>query len=199
MPIRDCTVIAVEGTHSSGKTTLVHALVAHYRERGVHITCVDEPARSSPFMEDIVLRGQGAFDVVAELDTFAAQLTSQLRAARHHSVLVADKTLVNVVAYARSLLPERDHQVVDAMLAMCLATAGLYDAVDYARDAFDPDQPGDALHAKVAGQQAGIDAAIRDTAAQAGIMLTDIPRGLATSERVRWISAHLAETGVLRR
>ena|ERR1022692_1974042 len=188
MPIRDCTVIAVEGTHASGKTTLVHALVSYYRERGIHATCVDEPARSSPFMEDIVLRGQGTFDVIAELDTFAAQLTTQLRAARHHTVLVADKTLVNVVAYARSLLPTQDAPVVDAMLALCAAMAGLYDAVLYASDAFDPHQPGDALRAKVAGQQAGIDVVLREVAIDAGITLIDIPRGLATQDRDRWVS-----------
>ncbi len=34
--LRDCVVIAVEGTHASGKTTLAHALAAHYRERGIH-------------------------------------------------------------------------------------------------------------------------------------------------------------------
>src|SRR5690242_18457176 len=84
MPIRDCKVIAVEGTHASGKTTLMHALTGYYRERGVHATCIDEPARSSPFMEEIVLHGKGEFDLITELDTFAQQLSSQLRAARHH-------------------------------------------------------------------------------------------------------------------
>jgi nicotinamide riboside kinase len=197
VPIRECTVIAVEGTHASGKTTLVHALVSYYRERGTHITCVDEPARSSPFMEDIVLRGLGTFDVTAELDTFAAQITTQLRAARHHSVLVADKTPVNVVTYARCLLPPQDAPVVEAMLALCAATAGLYDVVLYVSDTFDPHQPGDALRAKVAGQQAGIDVALRETALEAGITLIDIPRGLATPDRVRWVSEYLAESGVL--
>ena len=197
MPIRDCIVLAVEGTHASGKTTLVHALVSHYRERGIHITCVDEPARSSPFMEDIVLRGRGTFDLVAELDTFASQLTSQLRAARHHSVLVADKALINVVAYARVLLPERDQPAVDAMLGLCAATADLYDAVLYASDVFDPRQPGDAMRSRVVGQQASIDRALREVAARAGITLTDIPAGLSTSARVRWISGHLSDSAIL--
>jgi deoxyadenosine/deoxycytidine kinase len=30
--MRKCAVLAVEGTHASGKTTLTHALAAHYRE-----------------------------------------------------------------------------------------------------------------------------------------------------------------------
>lgn len=197
MPVRDCAVIAVEGSHASGKTTLVHALVSHYRERGVHITCVDEPARSSPFMEDIVLRGRGTFDVVAELDTFAAQLTGQLRAARHHSVLVADKTLINVIAYARMFLPQQDAPVVDAMLQLSAAVANLYDVVFYANDMFDPHRPADALRSKVASQQSAIDQALRETATQVRIALIDIPSGMTTSERVDWVSGHLSSIGLI--
>jgi len=138
MPIRDCTVVAVEGTHASGKTTLAHALTSYYRERGVHANCTGEPARSSPFMEEIVLHGKGAFDRVAELDTFARQFTDQLRAARHHDLLITDKTPLNVVAYARLLLPDEDSSVVEAMLQLCTATSTLYDAVLYTSGARRP-------------------------------------------------------------
>ena len=54
--LRDTVVLAVEGTHASGKTTLTHALAAHYREHGMHVAAVDEPARHSPFIEEIVRR-----------------------------------------------------------------------------------------------------------------------------------------------
>jgi nicotinamide riboside kinase len=196
MPIRDCTVIAVEGTHASGKTTLVHALTSYYRELGVHATCTDEPARSSPFMEEIVLHGKGEFDVITELDTFAQQLTGQLRAARHHRLLVTDKTPLNVVAYARLLLPDQDSPVVDAMLQFCAATTSLYDAVLYTSDTYSPRQPGDAWRAKVADQQEQLDRELRRLAIQIGIAPLDVPRGLTTTERVHWISAHLAELGL---
>ncbi|WP_226961835.1 MULTISPECIES: nucleoside/nucleotide kinase family protein [Streptomyces] len=102
MPIRDCTVIAIEGTQAAGKTTLVHALTAHYRERSVNVTCTGEPARTSPFMEAVVLHGQGTFDLAAELDLFALQLTTPLRAARNHRLLITDKTPANVLALAAS-------------------------------------------------------------------------------------------------
>ncbi len=199
MPIRDCKVIAVEGTHASGKTTLVHALTSFYRERGIHVTYVDEPARTSPFIEEIVLHGKGDFDLVAELDTFGRQLTTQLRAARHQSLLIADKTLINVVAYARLLLPPHDAPVVDAMLQLCATTAGLYDAVLYTSDTFSTRQHGDALRSKVADQQPDIDRTLRETAAHAGLALIDIPHGLTTAERVRWISSHLQEMDLMAR
>jgi len=61
--LRDCVVIAVEDTHASGKTTLTHALAAHYREQEICIAAVEEPARHSPFAEEIVVHGQGRFDL----------------------------------------------------------------------------------------------------------------------------------------
>jgi hypothetical protein len=44
--------------------------------------------------------------------------------------------------------------------------------------------------------QAHVDQVLRDLAAQVGIALIDIPRGLTTAERVRWTSARLADQGL---
>jgi len=198
VPIRDCTVIAVEGTHASGKTTLVHALVSYYRERGIHATCVDEPARSSPFMEDIVLRGQGTFDVIAE--------PRHVRCPAHHPApggpppqrpgrrprrrSTSWPTRGRCSPRRTRLSSTRCSRYAEQRRA-CTTPSSTPPTP------FDPHQPGDALRAKVAGQQAGIDVVLRETAAQAGITLIDIPRGLATPDRVRWVSEYLAESGVL--
>jgi hypothetical protein len=74
MPITDRTIVAVEGALAAGKTTLVLALIAHYRSRGVHVACTSEPARSSPYFEEIVVHGRSDFDLACEVDLFAAQL-----------------------------------------------------------------------------------------------------------------------------
>jgi thymidylate kinase len=66
--LRGCVLVAIEGTHASGKTTLVHALTAHYRARGVLVNCTGEPARTSPFIEEIVVHGKGVFDLATEVD-----------------------------------------------------------------------------------------------------------------------------------
>jgi thymidylate kinase len=58
--LRDCVVLAIEGTHASGKTTLAHALTAYYREHGIHVAVVEEPARHSPFIEEIVVHGKAS-------------------------------------------------------------------------------------------------------------------------------------------
>ena len=39
------------------------------------------PTRHSPYIEERVVHDKGAFDLEAEVDLFAAQLTAQLRAA----------------------------------------------------------------------------------------------------------------------
>ncbi|MFF4987734.1 AAA family ATPase [Streptosporangium saharense] len=195
--IRDCVVIAVEGTHASGKTTLVHALTSHLRERGLHAACTGEPARHSPFLEEIVLHNKGEFDRAAELDLFGAQITTQLRAARNQQALVTDKTLLNVIAYSSLLLPEEDTPLLNAMTYLCGAATYLYDAVFYTSDAFDPRQAGDDFRAKVADRQHDVDKALRTTAAEVGLPLINVPQGLSTAKRVEWISTHLAETNLL--
>jgi thymidylate kinase len=142
MSVHGCVVVAIEGTHASGKTTLVHSLTALYRARGVLVDCTDEDesARTSPFIEETVIHGKGTFDLVTEVDLFAAQLTATLRASRHQDLLICDKTIVNVLAYARMVLPtptgSPDAAVVDAMTSFCGAWGPTYDAVFYLPDRY---------------------------------------------------------------
>ena len=190
MSARDCVVVAVEGTHASGKTTLVHALTAHYRAQGVLVECTGEPARTSPFIEETVIHGKGHFDLVTEVDLFAAQLSATLRAARHHHLLICDKTVVNVLAYARMVLgatPDtHDAAVLDAMAGFCRAWAPTYDAVFYLPDRYQ--QSADAFRAKVAHLQDETATAVRDAYAQVGLPLIDVPAGLDVGARVAWIA-----------
>lgn len=196
MSIRACRVIAVEGTHASGKTTLVHALVSYYKERGIHAACTGEPARSSPFMEEIVLHGKGTFDRIAELDLLGSLITTQLRAARNTDLLITDKTLINVLAYARLLLPAADGPLLDAMTQLCRVATDVYDVVFFTSDTFDPRQPGDRFREEVADDQQRVDHLVRRAASDTGLSMIEIPSGLSTTERVTWTSARLADLGV---
>ena len=157
MPIRDCRVIAVEGTQAAGKTTFVHALTAHLREQGINAACTGEPARTSPFMEDIVLHNQGSFDLVAEVDLFAQHFTVPLRAARHHQVLITDKTPANVLALAGLVLDLTEPAtatVLGAADAFCRAwMPHAYDAVVYCSDRYDQKAGGDRMREKVLALQ----------------------------------------------
>lgn len=198
--LRTCLVIAVEGTHASGKTTLTHALTAYYRERGVHVACVPEPARNSPFIEEIVVHGKGSFDLETEVDLFAAQLSSQLRTARQHTMIIADKTIANVLAYAWLVLPggpDGPHgPVLQAMETFCRAWSYVYDAVFYCCDRFDQQQPGDPYRSHVLDMQPAADRVVRSTCATVGQRIYDIPPNMSTSQRVDWIAEQLTALGL---
>ncbi len=198
--LRNCLVVAVEGTHASGKTTLTHALAAYYRERGVHVACVPEPARNSPFIEEIVVHGRGEFDLETEVDLFAAQLSSQLRTARQHTMIIADKTIANVLAYAWLVLPggpDGPHgPVLRAMETFCRAWSHVYDAVFYCCDKFDQEQVGDPYRSKVLDIQPAADRVVRSTCAGAGQRVIDIPPNMSTGQRVTWIAEQLTDLGL---
>ena len=190
MTVRGCVVVGIEGTHTSGKTTLVHALTAHYRARGVLVDCMREPARTSPFIEETVIHNKGTFDLVTEVDLFGAHLTATLRATRHHHLLICDTTIMNVLAYARLVLPapagSMDAAVLDATTAFCRAWAPTYDAVFYLPDAYH--NPADPMRAKVTHLQQQTSTAVRAACADTGAELVDVPAGLDVAGRV----AHLA-------
>jgi predicted ATPase len=202
MPVRDCTVLAVEGAQAAGKTTLVHALTSHYRERGIHAACTEEAARVSPYMEDIVLHDVGAFDLTAELDLYAAQLSDQLRAARNYALLITDKTVMNVTAYAKLVLDTRDGRtaaVLGALEALSAAWAPVaYDAVIYVSDHFTQSSGGDRYRSKVPGLQTAVGQGVRQACTTAGVHVLDLPVGLDTPARVRWIDGQLRTVGLIR-
>jgi hypothetical protein len=199
MTIRDCQTIAIDGTHASGKTTLIHALTAHYRRRGVNVAAMGEPARSSPFMEEIVIYGRGVFDLAAEVDVFAAHLQFHLRTARNHQLLIVDKTIVNVLAYARMLLDvapgSRDAAVLDAMEHFCRVWAPTYDLVFFTHDRYS--QPSDGFRAKVSGLQDKAATTLRELYDRLGVPVLDVPAGLETDQRVEWITRRVAEAGLV--
>lgn len=190
MAMRECTMIAIEGTHACGKTTLVHALTAHYRAQGIQVTCTGEPARTSPFTEETVIYGRGEFDLALEVDLFGAQLSTQLRAARHHDLLICDKTVMNVLAYARLVLDaptgSQTAAVLKAMEAFCTAWAPVYDAVFFCPDQYQ--QPDDPFRAKVGHLQDATATAVHDACHNTGVTLYDLPPGLDVTERVAWIA-----------
>jgi hypothetical protein len=200
MPIRDCTVIGVEGTNAAGKTTLVHALTAHYREQSVRAACTGEPARTSPFMETIVLHHEGTFDLTAELDLFGRHLTDTPRAARHQQLLFTDKTPANVLALARLVLDPTEPGtagVLAAMDAMCRAWMPLaYDLVIMCGDRYDQKSGGDRFRDKVLGLQDDADRAVREACRDSGVRTLDLPTGLDTADRVQWIAERVNELGL---
>jgi hypothetical protein len=82
------------------------------------------------------------------------------------------------------------------MEAFCRAWAHVYDAVFYCCDRFDQHQTGDPYRAKVLDMQPAADRHVRYTCAHVGQHVVDIPPGMTTDDRVRWIAARVAKLGI---
>ena len=141
-----------------------------------------------------MLHNKGDFDLVTEVDLIAAQIFTTLRAARHQRLLICDKTIINVLVYARLVLTapsgSRNASVLDALAGLCRAWApGTYDAVFHLADHYRPG--GDPLRAKVAHRQADTAHAVRDAYTEVGIPLIDVPTGLNVTVRVAWIAGRV--------
>ena len=104
MTIMNCRLIAIEGAHCTGKSTLVHAITARYKSRNVHAASFTEVARASAFVEQVVIHGKGCFDITAELQLLAAQIAQEQLLARYHQLLICDRSVANVLGYSRILL-----------------------------------------------------------------------------------------------
>ena len=188
-----CTVVALEGAHGTGKSTLAHALVAHYKARSVNAGLVPETARRSAFVEEIVIHGSGVFGMEAELQLFAAHIAEEQLAARHHELIVCDKTLANVVGYAR-LLTSNLHESADILQAMAGLVAiysSYYDNVFYMSEMYDPAITKDPYRPVDRRFQIDADQYIRRACEDAGMRLTDLPRGLTMEAQVAWVSKEI--------
>ncbi len=124
-----------------------------------------------------------------------------LRAARQHTMIICDKTIANVLAYAWLVLPappgSREAAVLQAMEGFCRAWAGVYDAVFYCCDQFSQHQAGDPYRAKVLDLQPAAGRVVRSVCATVGQRVTDIPPGLTTAGRIQWITTRITKLGLV--
>jgi nicotinamide riboside kinase len=201
MALRGCTVVAVEGTQTSGKTTLAHALVAHLRERGIHAAYADEPARSSPLVEEVMTGLLTGFDLMCEMDLFAAHITTQIRASRNHSVLVADKTILNAIAYCRHIFGHsaghQERLVLDAMASLAYAWAHIYDLIFLCQESFVQRLESPAYKAPIFNFQEPVRGALLDVLNDCGSPLSRVPTGLTTAQRVEFVTGELRARGIV--
>lgn len=201
MALRHAKLVAFDGTHASGKTTLIYAVAASLRRQGVHVTTLGEPARTSPFVDDVVIHKVGDFDMALELDIFAAHITNSLRAARSHKVVLCDKTPTNVLAYCKMLLkiePDTwDAEMADAMDGFCRAWGQAYDAVFFCQDHYDTEQRGDKYRVRVADLQVQADGLVRAEYTRLGQPIIEIPRALDIDKRARWVVAQMKKLGLI--
>jgi nicotinamide riboside kinase len=131
MAIRDTKVVAFEGAHGSGKTTLVHATVGLFRSRHINATDVPESARSSPFFQSALIYGRETIDEWAELHLLGDQIATEQVRARTSELLVTDRTVLNVASYWRVRMPEQ------ALISGGLFSSTRSFAISYSRRVYD--------------------------------------------------------------
>jgi predicted ATPase len=195
--IYGCAVLAIDGTHSAGKTTLAIALTEYYRASGIDAAYVCDPARDSPLVAHVVADPNKAFDLLIEVDLLAATITNQIRAAHHRALLVTDKTVANVLAYARLFLTEPEQHAGVFLVATQLCHVWQpYDLVVRCTDHFAIDLATDPYRAKVTQLQDDADHVVRDALTEVGYPVIDLPMGMSTFERIAWITACPATTAL---
>ncbi len=188
-----CAVVALEGSHGTGKSTLAHALVTLYKTRSVNAALVAETARRSPFVETAVIHGVGGFSMEAELQLFGAHMAEEQLSARHHELVICDKTIANIVGYAKLLASEqgRSAKLLASMSGLAGAYSPFYDLVIYMSELYDPARTKDPYRPKDRDFQRSADRYIRAACEDAGMTLTELPRDLDFQSQVLWTAEQI--------
>jgi len=90
-------LIAITGTHGTGKTTLSFQLAAEYKKLGANVKIIQEVARSCPFPLNENMTRETALWIYHE------HSKKELEACRDHDVVICDRTSFDSFVYATSL------------------------------------------------------------------------------------------------
>ncbi len=188
MSLGGTALIAVEGSHGTGKSTLVHGLTARLKERSVNVAALVETARRSPFVEELAIHRSTSFSLAAQLQLFCTQLAEEQLLARHHEMIVADCSVVNALGYARLLpsLSVNEEALLIALEGVVAAYAGSYDVVFYLEDRYELARTNDPYRLEDEGIRARADIAIRAECEAVGLPLVQVPVSLSLQERLDW-------------
>lgn len=108
-------LIAITGTHGTGKTTLSFQLAAEYKKLGANVKIIQEVARSCPFPLNEHMTRETALWIYHE------HSKKELEACRDHDVVICDRTSFDSFVYAESLDIDLLHGI------KCVAKDHLYD------------------------------------------------------------------------
>lgn len=188
--IKGKTLIAFDGTHASGKTTLKYLMAAKLKEIGINCVVLPEPARNSVLVDDVVLRNKGDFDIPLEIDLIVNHISLCIRGARDGDIILSDRTPVNVLAYTKLLVDSSD-EMENGLLERCESLVEkwveFYDLVFYCQDFYQADISKDNLRSKVVGIQSDVDSETRNQYDRFGCNLQFIPKGLSSEEKANFV------------
>jgi len=90
-------LIAITGTHGTGKTTLSFLLAAEYKKLGANVKIIQEVARSCPFPLNDDMTRETALWIYHE------HSKKELEACRDHDVVICDRTSFDSFVYAECM------------------------------------------------------------------------------------------------
>lgn len=184
--IRSSLLIAFDGTHASGKTTLIYSVAAQLKQMGINCQILPEPARNSPLVDDVVLRDIGNFDIPLELDLIASHIMQCTRATRNSSLILSDRTPINVLAYTNLLCKpnnEMESKLLENVSSFVNTWMHYYDLIFYCQDYFSPNHKNDKMRSKVEDIQAEVDEQNRILYESSKINIEFLPRDLSLLDR----------------
>lgn len=89
-------IIAITGTHGTGKTTLSYQLAAHYKQLGHNVKIIQEVARSCPFPINAGMTTE------TMLWIFFEHMRKELEAMKSHDIVISDRTVFDSFAYGEN-------------------------------------------------------------------------------------------------
>lgn len=190
--IRGKPLIAFDGTHASGKTTLKYHVAARLKEKGINCAVLSEPARRSSLVDDVVLRNVGAFDIPLEVDLIMNHISQCIRGTRDGEIILSDRTPINVLAYTNKLVSsqnELENELIEKCSLVVGSWAKFYDLIFYCQDFYSADLLRDNLRSKVIDIQKDIDLETRRQYSQFDCKLQYIPAGLSLEEKSDFVLA----------
>lgn len=183
-------LIAFDGTHASGKTTLKYQVAARLKEKGMNCVVLPEPARNSPLVDDVVLREMGKFDIPLEIDLIMNHITQCIRGTRDGQIILSDRTPVNVLAYTELLVRSEDdleNELLEKCSSLVESWVQSYDLIFYCQDYYIADLQKDSLRNKVVGIQKEVDVETKKQYDKFGCEIQLVPKGLSLDEKTDFV------------
>ena len=193
-----CKVVAIEGSHGTGKTTLAHGVAATLSAKGYPVTMVGEVVRSSSWFQEALLRGDGTLEVDGFIHLFADQLRQEMEATIQSAFAVLDRTVLSCLGYwnLRVRSPRRTGQIREALEQVARLHAARYDVLVYSRDMYPLEDGQDVFRETDETFRMRSDRAIRACISRIGLRPIDIPRGFGVGEKIEWVVGRLDGTGI---
>lgn len=182
--------IAIVGAQGSGKSALAYETIAELKRCNVHAGLATEGARESPYLI------AGELVPEAEIDIFAKQLEAEVRALRTYEVVIADRSIFDVIMYSRLFFPnpaEQHKNYFEAMESFGKHWVSSYAAVYRMTTLYNPSLTNDPQRPRDIGLQRKAHEMLKEVLEEFGVEYEDVP----STEQARFVIERLKERGII--